>query len=304
MKIKNILLSLGILFLVVAIGLVLTVIYNLPSPAEVAETISPKPHVGIQKNPISTTFQAESTSSTVPSKTNDTQLNLKTQSTESKSKTQQSGLSFLDEMLSEEPNDLQVCDNIGITKYFSNDLKNNMEMVFSSESRGDSVFETIRYPIRKIIQEPQLSSLMKELRELQISDLDQQEKKGFLNKIGFYSRMVVAAAQLYQNKESYEYIANRAAHLGILAKMAALKPDMAQDANLNQFCRQLENSIKDQQKVDLAAERLEIRKLIAASGLSYKQLDFDPDHFIKFSVKSSDNRFEFSLSDSAAQFTD
>lgn len=304
MKIKNILLSLGILFLVVAIGLVLTVIYNLPSPAEVAETISPKPHVGIQKNPISTTFQAESTSSTVPSKTNDTQLNLKTQSTESKSKTQQSGLSFLDEMLSEEPNDLQVCDNLGITKYFSNDLKNNMEMVFSSESRGDSVFETIRYPIRKIIQEPQLSSLMKELRELQISDLDQQEKKGFLNKIGFYSRMVVAAAQLYQNKESYEYIANRAAHLGILAKMAALKPDMAQDANLNQFCRQLENSIKDQQKVDLAAERLEIRKLIAASGLSYKQLDFDPDHFIKFSVKSSDNRFEFSLSDSAAQFTD
>lgn len=206
---------------------------------------------------------------------------------------------FIKGFMQEELTDIRVCQNLGQTQYFEQKNKKGIgfEEFFGGDQRRDSVAESVRFPMKAILQDENIRPLMQEIFDFRQMGLSKEEKKGFMEKVGFYTRLAAATAQLYQNKSHYEYLANRAVHLGIVAKIAALKPELVSDPAITNFCQDLQGSIQQNQSVDLRAERQEIIKLIEDSGLSYKDLDFDPESFVKFKIESSSNGLSIEMSD-------
>lgn len=205
----------------------------------------------------------------------------------------------IESMISEDPKDIRVCDNLGQSKIFGNQEKINYENIFFESDRSDSIAEAFRLPIRNIFQDENMRSLLEEIfqYENETSQLNRQEKEGFLQKAGFYTKLAWTVGQLYKNKAQFEKMADRSGHLAVLARMAVLKPELANDAQVKDFCRQLETSIGDKQEVNLTEERREVLKMIQYAGLTPEQLKFDPNKFTEFKMKSSKDGVNFSLSD-------
>ena len=205
--------------------------------------------------------------------------------------------------LEEKSDDIRVCENLGSTNYFEKRKKLrpgqnfDFEDVFSDDTRRDSVSETFRYPIRAVFQSSGMSNLLKEILEHDTKSLSDEEKTSFFDKMGFYARATQVAADLYQHKEDYEMLGNRSAHLGVLAKIAALKPELANDPAFVSSCEELQNSIKNKEVIDIKKERAEIIKVIQESGLSYEDLDFHPSSFIKLTMETSDKGINLKMTD-------
>ncbi|MEQ1664006.1 MAG: hypothetical protein ABL927_01365 [Bdellovibrionales bacterium] len=205
-------------------------------------------------------------------------------------------------LMNEELQDTHVCENLGSSDYFKVKNKNseNLSELIFGYNHEDSVAEAVRYPFKAVFHDPEVSSLISEIMSYKTKNLSQADKSSFLTKVGFYSRIASAATHLYLEKEHFEYLANRANHLSVVAKIAALKPNLATDSAVSDFCYQLQGSLIGNLNSDLIEERKELMKLIEYSGLSPQQLDFNPNQFIKFGVNLSNNSISISLSNESS----
>ncbi len=210
------------------------------------------------------------------------------------------------EFLKEDIRDLQICRNLGSSRLLDSQRgktaeekqKLEFDKVFTEEAKTDSFAESLRYPLKVILQDDSLKPLFDEVFAIE-KDLPENaaEKESFLKKIGFYSRVTAAMAGLYAKKENFEYIANRSHHLGVLAKLAHLKPELRSDPRVYNACDRMAQSLTQGEIVDIVEEREEILELIRDSGLTPEQLEFDPASFIQFKINSSDKGINFSLTD-------
>lgn len=203
----------------------------------------------------------------------------------------------IQEIMNEDPRDIRVCENLGQSKSRGDDDKAEIEKLFFENDRTDSVSESFRPPIRAIFQNEDMKSLLQEIfsYEKDTSKLNEQEKEGFLRKAGFYTKLAWTVGQIYKDKSRYEKMADRSGHLMVLAKIALLKPELANDSQIKDFCHQLETSIGDGQDVDLRQERQEVLKMIKYAGLTPEQLQFDPSRYTEFKINSSNKSLNFSL---------
>jgi hypothetical protein len=210
-------------------------------------------------------------------------------------------LENLKAMINEDPSDNRVCNNLGVSKYFHHKgaaaRSKLLEEAFAQESRDDSVVESFRIPMRTILQDEKVVDLFKEIEEIEAQGFSENEKKSFMDKIGFYSKLAYTAAHLYSRKDEFEDVGNRAIHLGVIAKIAALKPKFAEDPQIKSFCNDIQNSITERRPADIREERLEIMKALEHAGLKPADVDFDPQQFIKLRINHTKDKFEISLAD-------
>lgn len=207
-------------------------------------------------------------------------------------------------MLDEDPKDLSVCEHLGSSQAL-NEGKLNLGIndLFSEQSKKDSIVEPFRYAIKNVFQDESIAPLLREILDMSKMQLNENEKESFLTKVNFYSRAAYATANLYAKKSSFEDVSNRAQHLALVAQIAVMKPQLVNDANLYNFCKDLQTSIAEKKNVDIKEERKEILKLISYAGLTPKDLDFDPESFIKFQVKNNQKGISFSLSSKDSEAT-
>jgi len=203
-------------------------------------------------------------------------------------------LETIKQLMVEDPTDIRVCKNLSHTRYFENRKNQNSQkldfvLFLQDKARVDSVAETYRWPIRALIQDKDVISLLQEI-------LSYDTEENSRAKMEFYFKAIRAAAQFYFSKQVYEDIANRSQHLGVIAKMAALDPNLAKDQEFVSLCQRMENSFKIRQEVDIKEERQVIMKMINERALKPWELDFDSDHFIKLKMALTLNGLEFSLS--------
>lgn len=203
----------------------------------------------------------------------------------------------------EDPRDIRVCENLGRSRFKSDDALGThlqFDALFQGE-RNDSVIEAVRFPVRAIFQDESVVSLLRELDGLEKEGVTQkspEEKSSTLEKIGFYGRVMKAGSQLYLNRAHYESIGDRAVHLRTIAQLAMRSPELARDAQLQDFCREIERAgSSDVSPTAIAAERARLVSFIQSRGLKPEEIGFDPNEHVKFSVQASQTGFSFSLSD-------
>lgn len=285
-----------VLTAVVGIGLF---IKSLPSRSEVAASLkeppseapaSSKPNsekaIASSASPTSAQQSAEVSNAEVPDEADE----------EARS---QEGFQTIVQILDEDPKDVRVCNQLGSSRFAAREAEEkdlSFDEIFS-DKRDDSVAEAFRVPLRSILQDPQVSSLIREIHEISESQPEKAQRESLFEKMGFYSKLAATAAHLYTNKKQFENIGNRALHLSLLAKIAARKPEMAQNPILYDFCRRMENSMIEHENVNIESERQEILKMISFAGMTPEELNFNPDQYIHFNVQSSKDKFSFSFSD-------
>jgi hypothetical protein len=306
-SIRYTILVISLLCLAMVIGGIVSIIKMLPSPQSIArvlkrparpgsvETLSQTRPPVIEQNPESQNrIQVEEQDDHIKE-------NLTTPQAHSDEKMKLS-LDGIKKFLNESPDDIRVCENLGRSPIFEKTKEGNKdlgyEMFFEDNERRDSIAESYRLPVRSVFQNEYLRELMREIMSYENAPNKNAEAENLMNKVGFYARATRAAAEVYENKEKYEYIANRAAHLGVIARVAMLRPSQANNSDVLKFCEDLENSIKSNQKVDIREERKEVLKLIREAGLTLKELDFNPESYVKLKTEISKNGLNFSLTGS------
>ena len=220
------------------------------------------------------------------------------ENSKSKQEKKEKANQVIKEMMVENFQDIRVCENLGQSKNFSDQNNIQFEKLFIENDRTDSVAEALRIPLKSIFQQDYMQSLFDEVfrYENETSRLDKKEKESFLQKAGFYSKVAWTVGQLYKDKAQFEKLTDRSSHLMLLTRIAMLKPELANDPQIKDFCYQLQNSIAENQAVDLKEERKEILKIIDYAGVTVEQLKFDPNKFTEFKMKSDKEGFSFSLS--------
>jgi hypothetical protein len=202
--------------------------------------------------------------------------------------------------LTESFDDIRICQNLGKTEYFNikkSGKQQDMSQLFADTERSDTFYEAFRIPIKAIFQDEQTSSLLTEILNIEEKNLEKEERHDLFEKLGFYSRVAMTAAHLVSKKSDFEYIGDRAMNLAAITKMAALKPELADDIELQNLCNEIENSVKDKKVIDIKKERQKITSLMKKFNIKNDDIDFDPESFIKFNIKADKKGFSFSLSD-------
>jgi hypothetical protein len=127
------------------------------------------------------------------------------------------------------------------------------------------------------------------------SKMDKAEKDSFLKKLGFYTRAASTAASLLNRKKHFEGLGDRAIHMSVLARIAVLKPEVMESANIRGICEDMERSIIAGEKPSIKKEREKILALLNDVGLTPQEIQFDPNMYLNFDVQMNDNNVSFSL---------
>lgn len=276
--------------LVGAVGtlvVLLVLVDSLPGPKEIAQVVdappTPKPH--------------ETHDIGVASATETAKVEDKTGPTDSKS--QDNNKDTILAFMEEDAADIRVCDNLTQSKMFEQQ-KNNKEMsfddLFKDTSRTDPIAEALRIPIKAIFQDEAVTSLLSDVMKVDTSKMNKAEKDSLLDKLGFYTRAATTAASLLSRKKHFEALGDRAIHMSLLARIAILKPEKYEALNLRGICEDMERSIVNGEKTSVKQERKKILALIQEAGLTPADLKFEPEQFLNFDVKMTDNNVSFSLS--------
>ena len=204
-------------------------------------------------------------------------------------------------LLDEDPQDTRICDQLGRVPMAEKDLNQGdlpYELVLGA-NRENAVYESFRYPIRTIFQEPTVRALLVEVRDLKRKSFDsEKDKETWLERAGFYARAVVAINQLHAHTPQYEAMGNHASHLYVIAAAAARHPEIATHAGVQDLCRRFEASARQgEAPTDLVAERREVLDLLHQEGIEPASIGFDPKSWIKFKTTNDHGQFSFSLSD-------
>jgi hypothetical protein len=276
-------------FLVGAIGtlaVLLLLVDSLPGPKELAQAVDAPP----TKTPHETHDIGVADKAAVKAED-------KTDATDTKS--QENNKDVILAFMDEDPADIRVCDNLTQSKMFEQQ-KNKKEMsfddLFKDTSRTDPIAEALRIPIKAIFQDESVTSLLRDVMKVDTSKMNKEEKDSLLDKLGFYSRAATTAASLLSRKKHFEALGDRAIHMSLLARIAILKPEKFESLNLQGICEDMERSIVNGEKTSVKQERKKILALIKDAGLTPADLKFDPEQFLNFDVKMTDNNVSFSLS--------
>lgn len=276
--------------IVVGFLVVSSVIVNsLPGPTEIARTLKKKrpPHSGALPADSVTAKPGPPAAPTASALSEETPA-----AQESKRQEDEILLAFMDE----DPADIRVCDQLGQGSIKGlKDLENaKFDQIFGDDARLDPLTEALRIPLRAVFQNEHVSALLRDVMTVRTNNLAPEEKSSFMAKIDFYGRAARMAADLYANKSAIEDLGDRALHLGLIARMAKLRPGLTETV-LRGHCEDLQKSIALNDKIDIKSERKQMVQLIKEAGFTPQELDFDPDEYLDFKLSMEKDKIAFGL---------
>src|SRR5690606_33790409 len=101
-------------------------------------------------------------------------------------------------------------------------------------------------------------------------------KVGILDKGYFYYKALEAVREIKEHKEDLNVAPDRAYRMFSLARAIQLKPELAQDNAVVDFCYQLQNSIVSTDITDPDQENAEFLKFLNYARLEANQVGYDP----------------------------
>jgi hypothetical protein len=168
-----------------------------------------------------------------------------------------------------------------------------LEKAFSGDHRNDAVIESFRLPLKNVFQSRPVRELFSEIEELDKNKIEGEEQTSYLKKVGFYALAVKKVQEMYNLKPQYEEMSDRAYDLYVISEIAQKKPELALDKHVLDYCNQLQESIGNRSKTDIAEEKKEILKLIDYAGMTPKELNFDPNARTQFDISLSKKNLSF-----------
>ncbi|RYZ68976.1 MAG: hypothetical protein EOP05_15535, partial [Proteobacteria bacterium] len=93
---------------------------------------------------------------------------------------------LFDKLLTEDPTDIRVCDNLGRTPHTAQEMTKEVDFNVMMSERDDAVNEAFRYPILQVFNDPTLKDFLSEVKEIKDRTASQteQEKDSWLEKAG------------------------------------------------------------------------------------------------------------------------
>lgn len=279
--------ALGLVVLLVGTGLVVN---SLPGPASLARAVKGPPAGA-------TPALTKAPSAETLSPSGKLQAEEAPEETEKEKKKREEAQ--LMALIDEPRDDIRVCENLGKAPVLGKKELKNLEFadLFSEKSRGDSLAEALRVPIKAVFQDTEFAGFMHDFLDVDTSGMEKAERDSFLSKLGFYTRATMLVGHLVARKHDFETLGDRAMNLHALAKLAQKKPELAQDPAVLSACEALERSLGAGEETDAKTERQQIVALIKEQGLTPKDLDFDPDSYMNFQMQKTDKGLSFGLSD-------
>lgn len=301
---RKVLIALGVLASAVAILVLVgmaSVINMLPGPKAIAKKLSGPPPAAASS--VASTEVAPTTATTSAMTTSAAEVTTpetpEQKSVREKKIADQKNEALLAKLLSEDPTDIRVCDNLGRKQLSKEDILKERDFNEMMSDRDDPMNEAFRYPILQVFNDPNLRSFLSEVKDIKqkTDSQTQEEKESWLEKAGFYSRLAYTAGRVYARKSEFEHMGNQAQHLSALARLAALKPEVAAGGQLQTLCRSIQGKARDGQTSDLISDRRELIEIFRSAGVDPKTVGFDPKKWIHFTTKFDKKNFSFNLSD-------
>lgn len=303
-KVLNVLGVLSGLALTVVIAGFASLIAALPSPTDLVKKLPAKSQESVPAQP---DLPHAVTSATESATTASVEALAQPETSEEKEKREKKELdakneALFEQLLTEDPSDIRVCDNLGRTQLSREDLARERDFHEMMSGRDDAMNEAFRSPILQVFNDPNLRSFIDEVKDIKSKTENQTEaeKESWLEKAGFYSRMAYAGARVFARKSEFEHMGNQSAHLMALAKLTALKPEIAANGQLQTLCRLIESRAKEGEASDLVSDRKAVVEIYRQAGVDPKTLGFDPSKWIHFTMKMDKKSLAFNLSDEVA----
>ena len=292
----------GLVVLAIVVAL-LSLITVLPSSKELAQKLPGKPSA----KPQAPATQLSTQTQAVESATITAQSAVASETTEEKAKREKKeqdakNEALFERLITEDSSDIRVCDNLGRTVLTPEELKRERSFDEMMLGRDDAMNEAFRAPILGVFKDPNLQNFIGEVKEIKAKteNASDAEKESWFEKAGFYSRMALTGARVLARKSEFEHMGNQSAHLMALAKLTALKPELAASPKIQTLCRMIEGSEKEGLESDLVQDRRELVEIFRDAGVDPKTVGWDPSKWIHFTMKLNKKQLAFNLTDEAA----
>lgn len=287
MKILKYTLLGGALFLVIAVGFFLYSVARLPDPVVIKSKIDEQVPA---KSEIQSEISDEIDSLSKVADVNPQRLKSPEEQSESKIADQTKDTSKIFSLMDEDFKDIRICENLGRASQVKMDIS-ILEKALYDNHRNDAAIESFRLSLKNVFQSKPVKELFSEIEEQ--NKVEGAEHTSYFQKVGFYALAAKKVQEMYSLKSQYEEMSDRAYDLYIISQITQKKPELAQDKYVLDYCNQLQSSIGNRAKTDIAEEKKEILKLIDYAGMIPKELNFDPNVRTKFEISLTKKNLSF-----------
>ena len=118
---------------------------------------------------------------------------------------------------------------------------------------------------------------------------DTTEEQGLIDKAKFYSLAYSAFSEMKQHQADVESVLDRGYLFIGLNNLLSKKPELLNNANLQNFCNNTENLFNQSVPVDFDREKKDFLALLAEAGVTAEQIGFDPNYKTKIDFSFSKN---------------
>lgn len=164
-----------------------------------------------------------------------------------------------------------------------------MEGLFAPPGERDPVIMAVMTPLRFFLQKPKVRDLVKLV--------DEQIQKGGADsvkaKVEFYSLAYDAATEMYENKKSAEELIDRSYYFYMMTKALQLRPELAQDERVFEYCQSIEKAINAAVPVDSEKEKSEFERFLEVSEIDRAKIGYDPEYKTELTFKNEDASLQF-----------
>jgi hypothetical protein len=193
---------------------------------------------------------------------------------------------FIDRYMTYDRIQSRVCENLGTgVRPFKNveEFSSQLESSLLGETPPSATAEAVMLPIEYTLK----NDAVRELVDIAKNAADRGDT-GFVQKAQFYAQAVRATASIMSSRNELEVISADSYQLYALARAAALKPEIIEDAEMGDLCRGIERSAVDGLNRDRAFDRDRMSRLIAKHGITNESIGYDPLMSTRLSVVSTE----------------
>lgn len=153
-------------------------------------------------------------------------------------------------------------------------------------NRENAIDEALRVSAKALFQIPEMKDILG-LVDPSVRALPAEQRHAILEKRGFYQLLEDLAPAIRAHDKRVSAITDHSIHLAILAKMAALRPELRGSEKLLSLCQRWEDQVEGGSALGIQTERQKLLKFMKSSGVTPEEVGFDPMKFSDLTLKWS-----------------
>ncbi len=146
---------------------------------------------------------------------------------------------------------------------------------------ADARVESVKSFLKFIVVQPAMQDFIAKI------DSDQETTSpAFTKKVDFYFGFFKALKETTERKVQMEHILNQSYLTMMLGRVVEIKPELASDSRLHNYCEQIETLLNQETPVDFELEKQEFYKFLLQANVNPQEIRFDPNYqtHMEFSI--------------------